>query len=138
AHLLMALIGLKSGVPADALHHIDHASLVAEPDVAARLGDVRDAVAAGRLHDAEHELEELAPETPGAPAPDEKTLHLQLALDSLTVDAGPEAAHHLQHYLQLPPDERFEAAQEALSLVQQGELHDAEQEIQEILGREHE
>ena len=137
AHLLMALIALKGGNTDDVVHHIEHARLVADADVAATLDEILEAVEAGELHDAEHELEELLPETADSSVPDEETLHLELALDALTDDDDDDAAHHLEHYLNLPPGEGFETAQEALSLVRLGELHEAEDKVQEILGLPH-
>ena len=138
AHLLMGLIALKGGNKADSVHHIEHARLVADADVAATLDEILEAVEAGELHDAEHELEELLPATPDSSVPDEETLHLQLALDALADDDDDDAAHRLEHYLDLPPGEGFETAQEALSLVLEGDVHEAEDEVQEILGLAHE
>ena len=138
AHLLMGLIALKGGNTADLVHHVEHARLAADEDVEARLDEILEALEAGELHDAEHELEELLPETPDSSVPDEATLHLQLAMDSLADDNNNDAAHHLEHYLDLPPGEGFETVQEALSLLLGGHLHEAEDKVQEILGLAHE
>ena len=133
AHMLMTLLTLEDGALEDARHHIEHAiDLSEEPDVQERLRKSLELLDQGQQHDVEHELQELV----GTVAPEKnitlRQLHLQLIESALGGEDLPEAEHHLQHFIDLAPDNEKEIAQQALSALQQGDLETAQTYLNEL------
>ncbi len=63
-------------------------------------------------------------------------LHLRQALVALAVQDVVDAQHHVAHFQELATSMEAEQAAEILDLVHQGDLHQAEHEMQELLGEE--
>jgi mono/diheme cytochrome c family protein len=140
AHLRLAVFAVKDGNTHDAEHHIE--------DLVAQLEDehtkeqaqkiLSSLVAGDDLHDVEHEMEhllgEIAPDTGDTDLP---AFHLQLALDSLTLEDVEAADHHLEHYIELVDDADLAAeAGELREHLEEGELHTVEDGVQALLAGE--
>jgi ubiquinone/menaquinone biosynthesis C-methylase UbiE len=83
------------------------------------------------LHEMEHLLGEIAPGTGEVDLPD---FHLQLVLDSLTLDNVEAADHHLEHYIELVDDAHLAVeARELRKHLEEGELHAVENGVIELL-----
>ena len=63
-------------------------------------------------------------------------LHLRQALVALAVTDLADAQHHMVHFQELASSPEVEQVAEILDLLEQGDLHQAEHEIQELLGEE--
>ncbi len=132
-HHWMALEALKADVLDDAIHHVEHIiELLDDGEHQDRMKVIREDLQARNSHDAKHNIEEMLA---GKAASDLTLaqLHLRQALVALAVEAVADAKHHVEHFQELA------GAQEAeiLELLGKGDLHQAEHEIQELLGEEH-
>ncbi|MCH8206425.1 MAG: c-type cytochrome [Chloroflexi bacterium] len=138
-HHWMALDALKAGTREDALHHVGHIiELLEEGEHQSRMEAILVSLRAGETHDPEHDIEEMVA---GTAAPDLTLaeLHLRQALVALAVEDLADTVHHVEHFRQLAGALDIERAAEILELIEQRNLHDAEDEIQELLGAgEHE
>lgn len=87
------------------------------------------------LHDIEHEMEHLMGEIDGeAGQVVGPGFHLQLVLDSLTLDDLETADHHLEHYAELVDDvDLAEKATELQDHLAEGELHEVQDGVIALL-----
>ena len=129
----MALLAIKEGNAEDARHHLeDVLTFIQEPMHGTETEKVLNMMAQGNLHDAEHEIEEMA----GSEYPSGITMrrfHLLLAQRSVEAESAAEVTHHLEHFLVKATESEGEIAQEALELIEKGDFHEAEHEIEELL-----
>ncbi len=90
---------------------------------------------AGETHGPEHDIEGMVAGTvvPGLTLSE---LHLRQTLVALAVEEVADAQHHVSHFQDTASADELSRAAEILDLLGQGELHDAEHEIQELLGEE--
>ena len=135
-HHWMALEALKAEDRVEAIHHVDHIIDLLEP------GEHQDGMVAivqslqaGEGHEPEHAIEEMLA---GTAAPDLNLfqLHLRQALVSLAVNDRADAQHHVEHAQSLAEQDDEAGLHEALEGLEQGELHQAQHEIQELLGED--
>ena len=132
-HHWMALSALDSDNPDEAKHHVLHIiEIVIDPEHKSRMADILEYIQAGDHHDASHDIEEMIV-TKTKPELAMKELHLQLALASIGGDDSVDAKHHLDHYIDMVTGHEKEHAQEAIELLEQGNFHDAEHEVEELL-----
>lgn len=125
-----ALTANESG---EAKHHVQHIIDLVAGEHLSRMKKVQAAIDEGNVHDAEHTIEDMLAGT-GQPGLSIADMHLQMALSSIRVEEASEAAHHLEYYVAVTTGHDSETGAELLSMVQAGELHDAEHEIEELLG----
>ncbi|MFQ5944700.1 MAG: c-type cytochrome [Anaerolineae bacterium] len=136
SHLMLAFRALKSDNQPDAIHHLQHVLDIADDEGRAHFEAILADLEAGDLHDVEHEIEELLLEEQAELTPVQ--LHLQLALDSLSVDDVSDAAHHVDHALEVSEDASEQATlRELLDELAAGEIHHVEDHMMEIIGVEH-
>lgn len=132
-HYWMALLAIHDGDGADAHHHLeDVLTFVKEPMHKASTEKALNLIAQGNLHDAEHEIEEMA----GSESPSGITMqrfHLILAQRGVEAKSTAEVKHHLEHFVRKATEAEKEIAGEALELVEKGDFHEAEHEIEELL-----
>ncbi len=132
-HHWMALYALESDIQADAKHHVIHIlELVTDPEHTAQMEEVLVHIQAGDFHDASHAIEEMLAEK-AAPALSLKNMHLQLALASIRTSAIDDAKHHLEHFIDLATGDEKARGEEAIDLLEQGRIYDAEHEVEELL-----
>ena len=135
-HHWMALESLKAGDSGDAIHHVRHTiEILEEGEHQQRMENILDSLLAdGDTHDPEHEIEEMLA---GRAAPDLTLvqLHLRQALIALAVEDTADTKHHVAHFQELARPDGQTA--EILNLLDQGDLREAEHEIQELLGEQH-
>lgn len=131
-HAWMALLAIKSNDPEDARHHLqDILTFVKETKNKDQIDRTLGLIAQGNLHDAEHEIEEIA----GSESPSGVTaqrFHLLLTQRSVEDKDVTRVKHHLDHFLVKATEGERAIAQEALDLVERGDFHEAEHEIEEL------
>jgi hypothetical protein len=132
-HHWMALSALEEGDTQDAVHHIGHIlAMVTDHEHELQMEEAKEAIAQGELHDAEHEIEEmLAGQADAGLLYTE--MHLRLTLASVVLQDAPDAMHHMEHFMAVAGEAAAGQAREILELLGEGELHDAEHEIEEML-----
>lgn len=132
-HHWMALLAIKGDDAEDAKHHLQDAlAFIKEPAKKAEMEKALDLIAQGKIHDAEHEIEEMA----GAESPSGITrqrFHLILAQRGIEDESATEVKHHLDHFMVNATEAEKKIAREALELVEKGDFHEAEHEIEELL-----
>jgi len=136
-HHWMALEALKADVLEDAVHHVEHIiELLDDGDHQDRMKVIREDLQVSNIHDAEHEIEEMLA---GRAAPDLTLaqLHLRQALVALAVEGLDDAKHHVEHFQSLVGAQEAQRVAEILELLGESDLHQAEHEIQGLLGEEH-
>ena len=132
-HHWMALTALAAERLNEAAHHVTHASeLIEDAEHRRVMQAVLGSLEAGRLHDAEHEIEAMLAGT-AEPALSEGELHLQLALGAAQVHDGTEASHHLEHFMSEADEHKRESAREALEHIDAGDAEEAGHAIVELL-----
>ena len=135
-HHWLALDALAHENRAEALHHVDHIIEVVTGDQLARMQDVRRLITAGRLHDAEHVVEEmLAGEADPKLTPSQ--LHLRLALSAVEAGRNANVRHHLGHVRDLSSGATRRTVNQLLSALKAGEQHEVEDGIRRLLGLPH-
>ena len=133
-HHWMALDALKAGTREDALHHVGHIiELLEEGEHLRRMEAILVSLRAGETHDPEHDIEEMVA---GTAVPDLtlNELHLRQALVALAVEDLADTVHHVEHFGQLAGAIDIERAADIWELIEQRNLHDADDEIRERLG----
>jgi uncharacterized cupredoxin-like copper-binding protein len=132
-HHWQALAAVRAGQFADARHHVEHIiATIDEPDHVAAMESILAQIDAPEAHETEHEIEAMLA---GRAAPELglELLHLQMAIDSLAEAAGDGAAHHVEHFIAASQDAHD--AEAALQLIQQGGLHEGEEQLSVLLDR---
>ena len=132
-HHWMALTALEAERVDEATHHVAHAfELIEDAEHRRAMQAVMGSLEAGEIHDAEHEIEAMLAGT-AEPALSEGELHLQLALGAAQVYDGPEASHHLEHFMAEADETGREGAREALEHIAAGDEEAAEHAIVELI-----
>ncbi len=132
-HHWMALNALESDNPDEAEHHVLHIiEIVIDPEHKSKMEDILEDIQAGEHHDASHAIEEMIV-TKAKPELAMKELHLQLALTSIGGKDSVNAKHHLNHYIDTVTGDEKARGEEVIELLEQGNLHDAEHEVEELL-----
>ncbi|MBI4285577.1 MAG: cytochrome c [Chloroflexi bacterium] len=132
-HHWMALLAIKDGDAKDARHHLeDVITFVKEPMHKTEVNKALNMMAQGNIHDAEHEIEEMA----GSESPSgitKQRFHVLLAQRGNEAENAAEAKHHLEHFMVKATDVQKKIAEEALELIEKGDFHEAEHEIEELM-----
>ncbi len=132
-HHWMALYSLSARNMEETEHHISHIiEVVTDPEHSAQMIDVLDDVKAGDLHDASHAIEEMLVGK-ADPTLTMVSLHLRLALADLAAEDTEDAVHHIEHFIGMAADDEIARAEEILELLVQGNIHDAQHELEELL-----
>ncbi|MEE9201890.1 MAG: cytochrome c [Dehalococcoidia bacterium] len=132
-HHWMAIYAIEEGDTQDAMHHIDHIrALVTDPEHERRMEEIGEFIRQGEFHEAEHEIEEMLAGPADADLRSTE-MHLGLAMAAAALQDAPDAIHHMEHFLTVAEGAAAEQAREVVELLQGGELHEAEHEIEDIL-----
>ena len=133
-HHWMALEALKADDRREAIHHVEHIINLFEPGQHhERMVAIAQSLQAGEGHEPEHAIEGMLAGT-AAPYLTLFQLHLSQALVSLAANDQADAQHHVEHAQGLAEPDYEARAHEVLEALEQGELHQAQHEIQELLG----
>ena len=133
SHHRMALLAFEAENLPEAEHHIEHLIGLLEGQHLALMQEALEKTLAGEAHDAQHMVEAmLADVSP----PDEGlgVLHLKLALTSLRVGSGQDAAHHIDHAVDFVPAELLAEVDELRDLIAEGDLAETEEHLSQVLG----
>ena len=132
-HHWMALSALEVDNPDEADHHVRHIlKLVTDLEHKTRMESVLEDIQAGHHHDASHAIEEMLAGT-ADPGLSLKSLHLQLALSAFAAEDLENVKHHLEHFIDIATGDERVRGEEAIDLLEQGNIHDAEHEVEELL-----
>jgi cytochrome c551/c552/sulfur relay (sulfurtransferase) DsrC/TusE family protein len=135
AHLRLALISLQTGSVDDAVVHLQDLVAAAEGETAEQAQAILDLLAAGELHEAEHELEIMLAEAEGSDLT-ETQLHIVLALDALQAHNDEDAIRHLANAIQVASGEEKIHLEELLKELEAGNAHDVQHDLERLLGEE--
>ena len=129
------LIALKTDYMDETRHHLVHArEFINDAEFQEQLDELEGMLDVENVDDAEHMIEGMLESV----EVDEKTmstLHLAVTLQALRLDDPDDARHHLGHALEGDVSPELEATiQEAIDAIDAGDLHDAEDLINEALG----
>ena len=131
-HHWQALVAIRDGDLEDASHHVEHIIGSVEGAHLAAMQDIAALLAAGETHDAEHELEVmLAGQADGGLT--REALHLQMAVEALTLDDATEAVHHIGHFIAAVPDSEANDGTEVLALLAAGDVDEAKQRLTALI-----
>ncbi len=132
-HHWMALDALDSDNPHEAEHHVVHIiETVIDPEHKSTTEDSLEDIKAGEHHDASHAIEEMIV-TKAAPELTMNELYLQLTLVAIGGEDSVDAKHHLDHYIDMVTGDEKARGEEVIELLEQGNFHDAEHELEELL-----
>ena len=132
-HHWMALFAIEDGNEAEAAHHIEHILELVRGGHQVRMEEALAHVEAGELHDAASTIEDMLAGV-AVEGLDEATMHLRLALSAARVEDAPNAIHHVEHFTELAAGPENEAGEEVLALLGEGEFHEADHHLEELLG----
>ena len=135
-HHWMALEAIKADDTAEGIHHVKHIIELLEPGVhRTQMEAILESLPAAETHDPEHKIEGMLAGT-AAPELTLLQLHLRQALVALATDDLADAQHHVAHAKELADVSKEERIAEILLLLDRGDTHGAEHEIEELLGEE--
>ncbi|MBI2860739.1 MAG: cytochrome c [Chloroflexi bacterium] len=133
-HHFMTLFALKAGDTPDALHHLDHViDMATDHEHKERAEQARALVAAGNMHDAEHEVEEMLAGK-AAPEMGMSQLHVQLAFSSLSAREVDDARHHMEHFMSFASGMDKIKGEEVVKLMDMGDMHEAGHALEQMMG----
>ncbi len=132
-HHWMALYALEADNEDEAEHHVRHIlEIITDPEHKAQMEEVIEHLQAGDVHDASHAIEEmLAGKAESGLSL--QNLHLQMALASIEADEMEDTKHHLEHFVDMATGDEKARGEEAIDLLEQGNIHDAEHEVEELM-----
>ncbi|HET8622808.1 MAG TPA: cytochrome c [Gemmatimonadales bacterium] len=134
-HHWMAISAIASGDREDALHHVGHIIEAVKGEHLETMKEARSLLRAGELHEAEHLIEEMLAGK-AKPELSRERLSLRLALAAVEQRDRGEAIHQIRHYLALSQGRNRQKGQAVLMHLRNGELHEAEHVIADLLGIE--
>ena len=129
----MALYSIEADDIQEAIHHLGHIIGVTEGEHLSRMKQAVAVLEEGEAHEGGHIIEEML-EGLGEADLDESTMHLTLALSSVRVDEADVSAHHTLHFVETATGRRQEQGKVILTLLAQGDLREAEHELEQLLG----
>ena len=134
-HHLMTVMALENGNLEDAEHHLQHAMFLADNEAQKQeLADLIELLKKGKVHDVEHQLQEIL----GAMEPEVGTtlirLEAQLALELLSQQDIAEARHEVEHMAEMATGVQQATARETLELLDKNDIAGAEAHLRELLG----
>jgi len=134
-HHWMAISAIAAGDRGDALHHVGHIIEMVKGEHLETMEKARALLRQGELHEAEHLIEEMLA---GKAKPDLTLaqLSLRLALAAIAQRDREEAIHQMRHYLERVRGAEREKGEAVLAHLREGDLHEAEHGIEDLLGVE--
>ena len=133
-HHWMALEALKVDDAAEAIHHVEHIiELVTDQEHRHQMEEVLDRLGASDFHEAEHAIEGMLAGTAELDL-ELHQLHLRLALAALDERDLEDVTHHVQHFVEVGSATQQAEGGHVLELLEEGDFHGAEHEIEELLG----
>jgi mono/diheme cytochrome c family protein len=136
-HHWMAISAIAVGDRGDALHHVGHIIEAVKGEHLGAMEEARRHLRAGELHEAEHLIEEMLAGK-AEPELSREWLSLPLALTAVDQRDREEAIHQIRHFLELAKGADRQKGEAVLAHLREGDLHDAEHGITDLLGIERE
>ena len=136
-HHWMAISAIAVGDRGDALHHVGHIIETVQGEHLEAMEEARRHLRAGELHEAEHLIEEMLAGK-AKPELSRERLSLRLALTAVDQRDRAEAIHQIRHFLELARGAARQKGEAVLTHLREGDLHEAEHGIADLLGIERE
>ena len=132
-HHWMALFSIEAGDVQEAIHHLGHIIGVTEGEHLSRMKQAVAILEEGDADEAGRIVEEMLA---GLEEIDlaEPAIHLTLALSAARVDEADVSAQHVLHFVEKATGHREEQGRAILTLLAQGDLREAEHELEQLLG----
>ena len=134
-HHWMAIGAISAGDRGDALHHVGHIIEIVKGEHLEAMTKARTLLRKGELHEAEHLIEEML----AGKAKPELTLNqlnLRLALTAVDQHKRAEAIHQMRHFVERTRGAKRVKGEAVLAHLREGDLHEAEHGIADLLGVE--
>jgi hypothetical protein len=135
-HHWMALFPIEADDPKEGSHHLGHIVDLTEGEHLAQMQKAIALLEEGEVHEGAHIVEGMLAGLEEV-ALDDSRMHLTLALSSARVREHDSSLHHLEHFLDSASGGRHEAAEEIVSMLQTGAVHDAVDHLEELAGQAH-
>ena len=135
-HQWMALLALEANDLSEAVQQMQHINGLSPGGPLPWVQDVLRTMEEGSIHDATHAVEKTLAETAQAatgPGLTLEEIHLRLTLSAMRVENIAGAVHHVDHFLELATGDLLEDGQSILTLLQEGNFHDAENNLEELV-----
>jgi hypothetical protein len=123
-HHWQALTAIQTDDVRDAVHHVEHILERVRGDHRATMLEVLENLDDGRLHLAEHAIEEML-SSEAEPNLSPGLVHVQMGLAALGRDDARAATHHVDHYLDVATEAAVPHGLDALAALGGDELLDA-------------
>ena len=134
-HHWMTLSSIEADNVPEAVHHLGHIIDLTEGQHRAQMEKTIALLNEGSVEEGTRIVEQMLAGLEHVDM-DESSIHLTLALSSANVEQVDVAERHVEHFLETATGEDHEAAEHILSLLQNGELHDAVDGLEKLLGSE--
>ena len=134
-HHWMTLSSIEADNVPEAVHHLGHIIELTEGQHRAQMEKTITLLNEGSVEEGTRIVEQMLAGLEHVDM-DESSIHLTLALSSANVEQIDVAERHVEHFLETATGEDHEAAEHILSLLQNGELHDAVDGLEKLLGSE--
>ena len=134
-HHWMTLSSIEADNVPEAVHHLGHIIELTEGQHRAQMEKTIALLNEGSVEEGTRIVEQMLAGLEHVDM-DESSIHLTLALSSANVEQVDVAERHVEHFLETATGEDHEAAEHILSLLQNGELHDAVDGLEKLLGSE--
>ena len=134
-HHWMALSSIEADNVTEAVHHLGHIIELTEGQHRAQMEKTITLLNEGSVEEGTRIVEAMLAGLEHVDM-DESSIHLTLALSSAVVEQVDVAERHVEHFLETATGEDQEAAEHILSLLQDGEIHDAVDGLEKLLGSE--
>jgi hypothetical protein len=134
-HHWMVIGAIAARDRGDALHHVGHIIEAVRGEHLAAMKRARALLREGELHEAEHLIEEMLAGK-AKPELSREMLSLRLALSAIDQRNRAEAIHQMRHFLAGATGADRKKGEAVLAHLREGDLHDAEHGIADLLGIE--
>ena len=136
-HVTLALSSVRIDDAESAIHHMEHFAELADAANLEASNEILALALADNLTEAEHEIVELLESIGIGMETDAEHTSLQEVMEAIEQGDVATAVLELGHFIEGATGEELIKAQEAMRFLQEGDLHEAEDVIGEMLGIAH-
>lgn len=134
-HHWMTLSSIEADNVPEAIHHLGHIIELTEGQHRSQMEKTITLLNEGSVEEGTRIVEEMLAGLEHVDM-DESSIHLTLALSAASVEQIDVAESHVEHFLEMATGEDHEAAEHILSLLHDGEIHDAVDALQKLVSSE--
>ncbi|MCH7746255.1 MAG: cytochrome c [Chloroflexi bacterium] len=134
-HHWMTLSSIEADNVPEAIHHLGHIIELTEGQHRSQMEKTITLLNEGSVEEGTRIVEQMLAGLEHVEM-DESSIHLTLALSAASVEQIDVAESHVEHFLEAAEGEDLEAAEHIISLLHDGEIHDAVDALENLLGSE--